>query len=299
MAQKRRSSQRRPQRRPSGPAYVAPVLDPTWQSPYSATTDERDGRENALRRLAVRQATIGGVVGALAATVAVIAGYWIVSLAAVALSALFAVVVLQRSARQVDGALDLAASLITRFEVGGTPNDRLRLSTIVERLSATFGLDSVACMVVSDPAPNATLLVDRNGYSLLVTTGMMDNAELIELEGVVAHCMARQRLGYLQLSAATAAHANATPVSRLFDRLCPDYAFRADEVAAVTIRYPVGLAGALRRCEAATVPSGSYFTSEAFRAERVVWFDPYVDGRDAADGERNVAGVRAAALEEW
>lgn len=299
MAQKRRSPQRRPQRRASGPAYVAPVLDPTWQSPYLATGEEREGRESAIRLAATRHAGIAGAVATAIAVAGFAAGYWLVSVVVVALGAAYAATVFKKGARQSDAALDLAASLITRFEVGGTPNDRLRLSTIAERLSATFGLDNVACMVVSDPTPNAALLLDRNGYSLLMTTGMMENAELIELEGVVAHCMARQRLGYLQLSASAALSTDGSAANRLFERLCPDYAFRADEVASATIRYPVGLAGALRRCEAATVGPSSYFASDSYRAERVVWFDPFVDGRDVKDGDRNVAGVRAAALEEW
>lgn len=299
MAQKRRSPQRRPQRRTTGPAYVAPVLDPTWQSPYNATTEERESRENALRLAATRHAGIAGVVTTVLAVGGFAAGYWLISVLVLALGATYAATVFRRGVAQSDAALDLAASLITRFEVGGTPNDRLRLSTIAERLAATFGLDDVACMVVSDSTPNASLLPDRKGYSLLMTTGMMENAELIELEGVVAHCMARQRLGYLQLSAAAASKADASAARRLFERLCPDFAFRADEVASATIRYPVGLAGALRRCEATTVRPDSYFASEAFRVERTVWFDPYVDGRDVTDGDRNVAGVRAAALEEW
>lgn len=299
MAQQRRSSQRRPPRRSTGPTYVAPVLDPTWKSTYAATSDERENRENALRLAATRRAGVVAVATVLAAAAGIAAGYWMISVVVFALGATYAAFAYRQGVRHGDAALDLAAGLITKFEVGGTPNDRLRLSTITERLSATFGLDGVACMVVRDATPNATLLLDRSGYSLLMTTGMMDVAELIELEGVVAHCMARQRLGYLQISAAAAGGDEGSRAQRLFARLCPDFAFRADEVAAATIRYPVGLAGALRRCEATAVQPDSYFASEAFRAERVVWFDPYVDGRDAPDGDRNVAGVRAAALEEW
>lgn len=298
MAQKRGSSQRRPHRRASGPVFVAPVLDPTWQSPYNATSEERESRESALRRAATRQAGVIGGLGVATSIALSLVGYLLVGIAAAVMSGIVSGTILRRSSRHLDSALDLAARLITRFDVGGTPQDRLRLSTIAERLSATFGMDAVACMVVRDATPNAALLMDRNGYSLLMTTGMMENAELIELEGVVAHCMARQRLGYLQLSAAAAQGVDSAG-RRLFDKLCPDFAFRADEVASAAIRYPVGLAGALRRCEGATIPSSSYFASDAFRAERVVWFDPYIDGRDVDASDQNVASVRAAALEEW
>jgi len=298
MAQKRGSSQRRPQRRVSGPVFVAPVLDPTWQSPYNATSEERESRESALRGAATRRAAVIGGLGVATAIALSLVGYVLVGVAAAVIGGIVAGTILRRSSRHLDSALDLAARLITRFDVGGTPQDRLRLSTIAERLSATFGMDAVACMVVRDATPNAALLMDRNGYSLLMTTGLMENADLIELEGVVAHCMARQRLGYLQLSAAAAQGVDSAG-RRLFDKLCPDFAFRADEVASAAIRYPVGLAGALRRCEGAIVPSSSYFASDAFRAERVVWFDPYIDGRDVEASNRNVASVRAAALEEW
>lgn len=253
-------------------------------------------RENAIRRGAERRAVVIGAIAIVAAVLSAVAGVWFVGVALAVIGGATVYIVLNVAVRQGNVALDVAANLITHFEVGGTPHDRLRLSTIVERLSATFGLDAVSCMVVEDTTPNATLLVDRQGYSLLVTTGMMERAELIELEGVVAHCMARQRLGYLQLAASAA---NGTSARKLFDRLCPDFAYRADEVAAATIRYPVGLASALRHCATATPSATSYFASEAYRRERMVWFDPFIDGNDTSDDDRNRAAVRASALEEW
>ena len=43
----------------------------------------------------------------------------------------------------------------------------------------------------------------------------------------------------------------------------------------------------------------SYFASEDYARERFVWFDPYVDGYQGVAENRNVATVRAGALEEW
>ena len=89
MAQKRRSSQRRPQRRHNGPAYVAPVLDPTWKSPYGASGEEREGRENAIRRSATRQLIVGAVVGVVAAVAVALAGYYVISFVVIVVAALF------------------------------------------------------------------------------------------------------------------------------------------------------------------------------------------------------------------
>jgi cobalamin biosynthesis protein CobD/CbiB len=83
--------------------------------------------------------------------------------------------------RQATTADALAGSLVADFPVGGTKTDRVRLSTIVERLSATFGLGAINCFVVEEAVPNATLLRDQDNYTLIVTTGLMHEVELIEL----------------------------------------------------------------------------------------------------------------------
>jgi hypothetical protein len=246
-------------------------------------------------RNVVVAATLTVGVGVLLAVVT----HWVAALGALLLGVAYSVGALRSHQRQLSRQFDLAASLITRFDVGGTPQDRLRLATIAERHAASFGLDDVACMVVRDDVPNAALLSDRRGFSLVMTSGMTSAFDLIELEGVVAHCMARQRLGYLGLTAAMAAKPDDSSARRLFARECPDFALRADEVGAATIRYPVGLAAALRRCASARVLAPSYFASEDFARERYVWFDPYIDGRPEDAGERNIAAVRAGALEEW
>ena len=299
MAQRRRPPQRRSSRRPSGPVYVAPVLDPTWKSPYEASSAERDAREGALQRLVVRRVVLVTGISVIAGALLALTTHWSFGLGVVVVGAAYSALSLRARGRQSERQIGLAASLITRFDVGGTPQDRQRLATIAERLAASFGLDGVTCMVVRDDVPNAALLSDRHGFSLVVTSGMMSTFDLIELEGVVAHCMARQRLGYLGLTSAMAATANDESARRAMARECPDFALRADEVGAATIRYPVGLAAALRRCAAARVEAPSYFASEDYARERFVWFDPYVDGYQGVAENRNLATVRAGALEEW
>src|SRR6204780_2681323 len=56
MATKQRSRSRRSNpSRDRGPRYVAPVLDPNWQNPYSPSSDERLHNQRVVRRFAVRR----------------------------------------------------------------------------------------------------------------------------------------------------------------------------------------------------------------------------------------------------
>ena len=76
---------------------------------------------------------------------------------------------------------------------------------------------------------------------------------------------------------------------------------RADEVAAATVRYPVGDrrgARAVRR--AAARPSApSLFATERFARTRWLWFDPLPGDPDNELGELDAPSVRAQALAEW
>jgi hypothetical protein len=127
----------------------------------------------------------------------------------------------------------------------------------------------------------------------------MHEVELIELEGVVAHCMARQRLGYIALPSMVAA-ANLSKSARAkYEARMRGWAFRADEVAAATIRYPLGLQRALERTASTNPGPGSYFASDGYEKTRWVWFDQHIDGKELLLGDLDQASVRAQALEEW
>jgi Zn-dependent protease with chaperone function len=248
-----------------------------------------------------RNLVIGAVASVILA-VALVLGVGLAFYVALMLPVLYiaaAAMAYQAVRRQATTADALAGSLVADFPVGGTKTDRVRLSTIVERLSATFGLGAINCFVVEEAVPNATLLRDQDNYTLIVTTGLMHEVELIELEGVVAHCMARQRLGYIAVPSLLAA-ANLSKSSRSrYETRIRGWAFRADEVAAATIRYPLGLQRALERT-ASTVPgSTSYFASEAYAKARWIWFDQHIDGKELALGDLDQASTRAQALEEW
>ncbi|MCX6508310.1 MAG: hypothetical protein NTY27_03895 [Actinobacteria bacterium] len=299
-AAKQHQQRRRSNQRHRGPRHVEPVLDPTWRSAYAPSAEEREGNSNITISLQ-RNLAVGAVVSVIVAIVVAV-GLGVGFYMALFLPVLYIAIAgafYQSIRRRLTTADALAGSLVAAFPVGGTKTDRIRLSTIVERLSATFGLGSINCFVVDENVPNATLLRDQDNYTLIVTTGLMHEVELIELEGVVAHCMARQRLGYIALpSLLAAANLSKSARSRYESRI-RGWAFRADEVAAATIRYPLGLQRALERT-ASTVPeSSSYFASEAYAKARWIWFDQHIDGKELALGDLDQASTRAQALEEW
>ena len=293
--QRRRSSQRS-----RGPRHVEPVLDPTWKSPYAPTSEEREANSALIGRWSPALLGETGIVAVLAIVTVVIGLVPIyISLAVIVACAAFIAIQARKIQSRKEAAHGLAGELVAAFPVCGTKTDRVRLSTVVERLSATFGLSDINCFVVEESVPNATMVVDGEGYTLIVTTGLMTDVELIELEGVVAHCMARQRLGYLALPAMLAS-ATLRPSERAkFVDLLRTWAFRADEVAAAMIRYPLGLQRALERTSATVVPANSYFASEAYARARWIWFDQHIDGQELITGDVGEAKTRAQALEEW
>lgn len=191
----------------------------------------------------------------------------------------------------------LASAMLARFIVGGTTQDRQRLVTVLDRLAATFGVDGVSAFIIEDLVYNAALVPDGDRYSLFVTSALMGDLELIELEGVIAHCLARQRLGLLTRES-LACVAPASDVTRRA-LVGTGTAYRADEVAAAAIRYPLGLAGALHKCARQVPAPGSFFSSADYASWRWIWFDRWSDrpGTDLSDLDD--VELRALALEEW
>jgi Zn-dependent protease with chaperone function len=283
------------------------VLDPTWQSPYVPSSAERERNARALRvdwLASLRPWLVGAAVVFVVSLLGAIAGaftsspvrWWWPLIALALAGAVLGVGELRF--RRLEAAIPaLAESVSAGFTRGGTTRDDQRLATIVDRLGATFGLHEITSRIVSDEGYNAALLPSASGLTLLVTSALMRDFELIEIEGVVAHLMARQRLGELERLAAAAVSGRAFAEAH---RLAGEAsAYRADEVAAAGIRYPQGLAQALAKCAAQVVPEGSYFASAAYGATRWVWFDVYADRPSPIEGDVDEAGVRARALAEW
>ncbi|HEY5438582.1 MAG TPA: hypothetical protein VIJ99_06755, partial [Acidimicrobiales bacterium] len=132
MATKQRSRARRSNNsRDRGPRYVAPVLDPNWQSPYSPTPAERNANQKVVRAFAWRkkmpQTIVVGVV-VIALFVGVIAAVWS-PLVGLVVGALYAWDLRRALVRYEDRGLALGNLVMDQFKAGGTATDRLRLTT--------------------------------------------------------------------------------------------------------------------------------------------------------------------------
>lgn len=298
MATKQRTRSRR-SNFDRGPRHVEPVLDPTWQSPYVPSTAERLTNQGAVRRYALRRRlplTAIVAVTALALLVGAVVAPWLPILGVV-VAALGAWDLFRFLSRYERKSQELGATMLAAFSPGGTAADRQRLLIVLDRLAATFGVDGVNSIIVDDPCYNAALVPNGETYSLFVTNALVRDLPLIELEGVVAHCLARQRLGLLaRESAACTTSAGADARLSLAGA---GQSYRADEVAAAAIRYPLGLAGALRKCAAQTVAPSSFFASPAYAQWRWVWFDLWTGRPPATFDDLDDVTIRARALEEW
>jgi hypothetical protein len=233
---------------------------------------------------------------ALALVVGVVVAPWL-PVVGLALAALYGWDLRRSLVRYESRGSALGAELLEKFKAGGSSTDRLRLVTVLDRLAATFGVDSVSVFIVEDPMYNAALVPNGSGYSLFVTSAMMRDFELIELEGVVSHCLARQRLGLLTRESLSGV-VNLTDAARR-ELAGPGTAYRADEVAAAAIRYPLGIAGALRKCAHQSPVPNSFFSSTAFAQYRYNWFNFWSDRRESDLADLDDVELRALALEEW
>ena len=299
MANAQRNRSRRNDARSRGPRYIAPVLDPTWENPYAPSRAERDGHLNAViaftRRKRLPFLIVESAVAVLAAIAAVMITpfVWIVAVAAIAVG----VWDFQRASKAPAAVASLGSRMLAAFEPGGSPTDRMRLVTVLDRLAATFGVTDVSAFIIRDPGYNAALVPNGATASLYVTSAIMQDFELIELEGVVAHLLARHRMGVLQRTAA----ASVLPLSDVErrDLAGVGVAYRADEVAAAGIRYPLGLASALRKCVRQVVPRESFFASSTYNEWRYVFFDVRRDATTNDLSNLDDVELLAMALEEW
>ena len=299
MATKQRSRSRRSSpSRDRGPRYVAPVLDPNWQSPYAPTNAEKHHNQKVVRSFAMRKKlpeSIGVGVVVLVLVVGVIVAPW-VPVVGIAVALLYAWDLRRSLVRYEAKGLALGNLVLDQFKAGGTEKDRLRLATVMDRLAATFGVDAVSIYIVSDPGYNAALVPTGSGLSFFVTDALMRDFELIELEGVVAHCLARHRLGLLLRESLASVAATSDDSRRALAG--QGLAYRADEVATAAIRYPPGLAEALRKCAGENLSSTSFFAGTTYAQWRWIWFNMWSD-RASDLSDLDDVELRARALEEW
>ncbi|HEY8081828.1 MAG TPA: M48 family metalloprotease [Acidimicrobiales bacterium] len=176
-----------------------------------------------------------------------------------------------------------------------------RVENLVEGLCATFGVAHPPLYVVEDPRINLAMIATPAGAVMVVTRGLLEGLDLMELEGVIAHGLAHLRLDAVRRGTLAATLPSFLGTDSIRHRLAGwGRLLRADEVAAVSVRYPVAIAGVLERCVAQPPPEpSSPFASERFARTRWLWFDPMPEDETDTVGQPDAPAVRAQALAEW
>jgi len=283
-------------RRNTGERRVTPIAMPTTPIGPMATIDE-DRERNA--RWTVASAIVSGVIlGVLGAMVGLALGL-LAALVAGLVIGIGGGIVIHRRAPEVA----VRAIGATPVAPGALP----RVDTVLDGLSATFGVVTPTLAVLDDIVPNACIVATRTGSVIVVTTGLTESMTVVELEGVLAHLMAQQRLNAVGRGTTGAGIALLLgPLGRrggIAHRLTGSgRLFRADAIAAVAVRYPLGLRDALNKMANGPLPQvGSLFISSRFHVLRWLFVDPSVAlrSREDAFGDLDATSVRCAALEEW
>ena len=191
----------------------------------------------------------------------------------------------------------------TKVELSQVP----RVEALLDSLSASFGVAIPELALLDDPVPNAAIVSHRGAKTIIVTTGLLARCSVVELEGVLGHLLARERLGWVER--ATSGGGIALLLGPLGRRGSLSHSligrgalFRSDEIAAATVRYPTGLAHALGIMIDGDIPAkGSFFSSGSYDTLRWLFIDPSVARRsqEEAFDDVDATSVRRAALLEW
>ncbi len=142
------------------------------------------------------------------------------------------------------------------------------LSSLVEGLSLSIGIEEPSLHIVQDDSTNALSIDGPDGASILVTSGLLRALGRVELEGVVAELLVPIKNEDAELAAAAAGSFGAlfldgplsgfaSPVGAWAMRrvIEPDGGFAADRDAVGVTRYPPGLSSALVKISESFTPA--------------------------------------------
>lgn len=164
-----------------------------------------------------------------------------------------------------------------------TPDKEPRLYNIAEGLSIASGLPKPALLVVEDPALNAFATgVDPKHASLVVTRGLLDSLNRMELEGVLGHELAHiQNRDTLVMQVASTLLGSVLPLGVLFmpSALSRDRESAADINGARYTRYPIGLRAALQK-----LAQGGTALRRRSRGTAGMWIASPLKGGDGLSG---------------
>ena len=211
-------------------------------------TDQADQNR---RRALVLLVGFGAAIAVVLAVVLVAVGLGIIGLVLAILVGIAAAVAAQRTA---DGAVLKAARAQP-----ADPTVHARLHNVVEGLCVANGLAPPTLHVIDDPALDALVAGrDPQHAHLVVTTGLLDALDRVELEGVLAHELSHVKSG--DIAPATLAVTTVALVTRPLPGLQAKAVGAvlgagrislADASAVEMTRYPPGLIAALEKVEAA------------------------------------------------
>ena len=272
----------------------APVAHPDVPGPLSHLDAERAKNRHFLVIAPLTGAVVLGLVTSLIGLpISIPAGIALGFLVAV-----FVFFVLRRS-----------APTATIRSIGAVPapeGSLPRVETLLSGLSVTMGVSAPSLAVLVDDIANAAIVGKKGERTIVVTTALVNDFSVLELEGVLAHLLAHERLGQVERGTFGAGLAlllgNLGRRGKVAHRLTgTGRLYRADEVAAISVRYPVGLADALAKMEQGPLPaSSSLFASPVYATLRWLFIDPSITRRAASDefDDLDATGVRRRALEE-
>lgn len=128
-----------------------------------------------------------------------------------------------------------------------------QLENLVAGLSLTGGVRIPDVRVLDTDAMNAIMVADEDDATLVVTAGLIDGLDRIELEGVLANLLARRRDGSARYATMVTAMYGNTAVGggarMLINGLGDQRSVRSDLSAVDITLYPPGLASALEKME--------------------------------------------------
>lgn len=183
------------------------------------------------------------IIGLLAAFM----GLWAGVVAFFAVEAVWVIVVIIRTRSAVDQVLR---------SVGGrpvAPGEFPQLQNLMEGLCLTGGVRPPKVRVLDSEAMNAMIVADEDEATLVITSGLLEGLDRVELEGVLANLLARRRDGSARYATMVTAMYGNTGVSGgarlLMDGLGDQRSIRADLAAIDMTLYPPGLASALGKME--------------------------------------------------
>ncbi len=232
-------------------------------------------RANA-RRVLITQAVVGAPIAlaglVVGVAVAAIAGSVIAGVVVVLLAVMLAVVALWRIR-------STAVDVVVRSSDARPilPSEQPRLHNLVDGLCVSSGVPVPDLHLVDDPALNVMVFGrDPRDAGLVFTSGMLGQLDRIELEGVIAHLLARIRdddVGPATVAAVVARWLPSMPARVL----APDRITAADIEACGLTRYPPGLISALEK-----MAGVSTVTPVATPATAHLWFArPLADDRSS------------------